>query len=73
MSERILQVNFSAQGVADAFAEVPGLRWKTWLLDERRQEAGGIYLFEDDAALENFMYSATSSSSRCTPRSSDSP
>jgi len=62
----ILQVNFSlnvsvaeyrniAAAVAPAFADLPGLRWKTWLLDEQRNEAGGIYLFESEAALQNFV------------------
>lgn len=65
MAERLLQVNFGlnvtapeyrqiATSVAEAFAQVPGLRWKVWILNEGEQEAGGIYLFEDERALNNF-------------------
>lgn len=68
MSEAILQVNFSlnvpvaeyrqiCSSIAAAFAEVPGLRWKTWLLNEGANEAGGIYLFEDQNALQAFLRS----------------
>lgn len=68
MAAAILQVNFSlnvsvseyrniAAAVAPAFADLPGLRWKTWLLDEARNEAGGIYLFESEGALEGFLNS----------------
>ena len=65
MAERLLQVNFGlnvtapeyrqiATSVAEAFAQVPGLRWKVWILNEGQQEAGGIYLFEDEHALNSF-------------------
>jgi hypothetical protein len=66
VAEKILQVNLGlnvgtaeyreiASSVAQAFAAVPGLRWKLWLLNEERREAGGIYLFEDEGALEAFL------------------
>jgi hypothetical protein len=66
MSERILQINFkigvpaadyaqAADQLAGAFAGVPGLVWKIWILNEAASEAGGIYLFEDQVALENFL------------------
>lgn len=69
MAEALLQVNFElnvstgeykniATSVADAFAQVPGLRWKLWILNEERREAGGIYLFEDQQALDAFTASA---------------
>ena len=68
MAETLLQVNFElnvssteykniATSVADAFAQVPGLRWKVWFLNEQRREAGGIYLFEDQQALDAFAAS----------------
>ena len=68
MSECILQLNFdlkvspneyseAANQMADLFAVVPGLKWKIWLLDEERGEAGGIYLFNDETALEQFLAS----------------
>jgi len=68
MAEKLLQVNFKlnvnvdeyrnlASSVAQAFAAVPGLRWKVWVLDEERREAGGVYLFEDGRALDTFLKS----------------
>jgi hypothetical protein len=66
MPVQILQVNFRlkvstpeyqnlCQSVAQAYAGVAGLRWKIWLLNEREQEAGGIYLFESEKALNDFL------------------
>lgn len=37
------------------FAAVPGLRWKIWLLNHPEKEAGGIYLFESNQALNDFL------------------
>jgi hypothetical protein len=62
----ILQINFKlnvpadeyhriCESVAQAIADVPGLRWKVWLLNEREKEAGGIYLFQDEQALNNYL------------------
>ncbi len=67
MKERILQLNFrvkvpgadyqaAVSPLASAFAAVPGLRWKIWYQkSERAGEAGGIYLFEDQASLDKFL------------------
>jgi hypothetical protein len=63
---RILQINYTLNGsastfmkesrpVADALAAVTGLRWKIWLVNEAEQEGGGIYLFDDSAAVEAFL------------------
>lgn len=68
MSGKILQVNFrfnvsrseyeqTAGSLATAFANVPGCRWKIWLMNEAEHEAGGIYLFEDDASLDAMLQS----------------
>lgn len=62
----ILQINFElavsvpdferlAQTVAPAYAEVPGLQWKVWLLNRATREAGGIYLFDSQASLDAFL------------------
>lgn len=66
MSQKILQVNYKfgipaadfsrallphAQPIADS----PGLHWKIWLMNETDSEAGGIYLFEDEAAVNAFL------------------
>src|SRR5215471_12289037 len=62
----ILQVNFNlnvpvaeyqkmADSVAEAFLDVPGLKWKIWLLNPATQEAGGIYLFDSQASLDAYL------------------
>lgn len=62
----ILQINFKfrastadyqnlCQSVAQAFDAVPGLRWKIWLLNEQEKEAGGIYLFESEQAVNDYL------------------
>jgi len=62
----ILQINFNlnvpaaeyqkmADSVAHAFLDVPGLKWKIWLLDPAGKEAGGIYLFDSQAALDAYL------------------
>lgn len=62
----ILQVNFKlnvptaefqkvCDAVAQPIADVPGLQWKVWLLNEQEREAGGIYLFKDDQSLNGYL------------------
>ena len=78
MSERILQLNFklnvpageyaqACDQLARAFAEVPGLRWKIWILNEAESEAGGIYLFEDLVSLENFLAGSLAAQVKALP------
>jgi hypothetical protein len=66
MSARILQINFKfnispaelMEGFAplvEAIANVPGLRWKIWSLNEAAREFGGIYLFDDEAAANAYL------------------
>jgi len=43
--------------VAGDFAKVPGCQWKIWLIDEEKKEAGAIYLFNGEEALEDFKAS----------------
>ena len=68
MSGKILQINFkfkvsSAEYVAAVnpmaanIAEVPGLLWKVWLMNETDHEAGGIYWFNDAASLQAYLES----------------
>ena len=68
MSVKVLQINFkfnvpceayeqTVSPMASEFAAVPGCRWKIWLMNEANNEAGGIYLFEDDASLGTFLSS----------------
>jgi hypothetical protein len=66
MPQQILQVNvkFSIPsadlesawlGAAQPIADTPGLQWKVWLINEAESEAGGIYLFENEAATKAYM------------------
>lgn len=66
MSGKILQINFkfsvpraayeqTVSPMASEFAAVPGCRWKIWLMNEAENEAGGIYLFDDDASLRTYL------------------
>ena len=62
----ILQINFNlnvpvaeyqkmVDSVAHAFLDVPGLKWKIWLINPAAQEAGGIYLFDSQASLDAYL------------------
>ena len=66
MSEIMLQLNFNfsvskeeyegaVSPLANKFANVPGLIWKIWILNEEKSEAGGIYLFENQASVDNYL------------------
>jgi len=66
MSIKILQLNFkfnvsraeyeqAVSSLASEFAAVPGLRWKIWMINEAEQEAGGIYLFDDEASVKAYL------------------
>ena len=66
MSSKILQINYKLSGpsaeyekenlpYAQPIADIPGLRWKVWIINEDQGEAGGIYLFNDEAALEAYL------------------
>ena len=41
--------------LAQSIAEAPGLIWKIWTENPDTQEAGGIYLFEDEAHLNAYL------------------
>jgi quinol monooxygenase YgiN len=69
MSQKILVTNFSysvsreefesmGAQLAPAFAAVPGCIWKIWLIDAEKKEAGAVYLFKDEEALQNFKASS---------------
>jgi hypothetical protein len=62
----ILQINFNlnvpaseyqkmADSVAPVFLDVPGLKWKIWLLNPATQEAGGIYFFDSQESVDAFL------------------
>jgi hypothetical protein len=63
----ILQIDFPFQGpwgsgmaremkdLAESIALEPGLIWKIWTENADNQEAGGIYLFEDQDSAEAYL------------------
>ena len=66
MSAKILQINYRFNGsraeyekenlpYAQPIANIPGLRWKVWIINEAQSEVGGLYLFDDDAAVKAFV------------------
>lgn len=66
MSVKLLQLNFkfnvsgteyeqAVSPLAKEFADLPGLRWKVWILNEAEQEAGGIYLFDNEASVKAYL------------------
>ena len=66
MAKRLLQLNFkfsvtgaeyeaAVSPLADSFAALEGLVWKVWMINEKEGEAGGIYLFEDEASVKGYL------------------
>jgi len=66
MTQKILQINFKftqsaddyvklVAPFADPIAAVPGLSWKVWILNDKAHEAGGIYLFKDEASVNAYL------------------
>ncbi|TKB48692.1 monooxygenase [Ferrimonas sediminicola] len=63
----LLQVDFPYQGpmgkemvsqmraLAESINEEPGMVWKIWTQNEQTAEAGGIYLFEDEASARAYL------------------
>ena len=43
------------KGLAESITQEPGCIWKIWTENESRQEAGGIYLFEDEATARSYL------------------
>ena len=82
MAKMTLQINFkfnvprseyeqAAASLAPAFAEVAGLRWKVWIMNEAESEAGGIYLFEDESSLQAFLEGPLAAKVKSHPAFSD--
>ncbi len=66
MSGCILQINFkfkvpaadyvdAVTPLASDIANIPGLQWKVWLMNESESEAGGIYWFSDSESLQAYL------------------
>ncbi|HHI03182.1 MAG TPA: hypothetical protein ENL22_06650 [candidate division Zixibacteria bacterium] len=82
MAGKILQINFkfsitkaeyeeAASSLAGTFAGVDGLRWKIWVIDEANNEAGGIYLFNDEASLKAYLSGPLAAQVKSHPAFSD--
>ncbi len=78
MPAKLLQINYNLSGpraeyesenlpYAQRIADMAGLRWKVWIIDETRGEAGGIYLFEHDAAAQAFLDGPIIAEMKCDP------
>lgn len=64
---KLLQIDFSFNGpfgdkmvealkdLAISITEEPGFIWKLWTENENLQEAGGIYLFENEEAAQSYL------------------
>jgi len=64
---KLIQIDFPYDGpygqeMADAFHDLaesiaaePGFIWKIWTENPERGEAGGIYLFEDQASADAYL------------------
>lgn len=62
----LLQLHFDFQGpfgtqmseqlhaLAESINQEPGFIWKVWTENEAAAEAGGVYLFEDEACARLF-------------------
>jgi hypothetical protein len=78
MAQQILQVNLNFSiptaelksawlGAAQPIADTPGLQWKVWLINEAESEAGGIYLFESEAAVQAYLSGPIVASLKASP------
>ena len=43
------------QSLAESIIKEPGLIWKIWTENAATQEAGGVYLFSDASAAQNYL------------------
>lgn len=82
MAKTILQINYryhiprkefeaAVSPFAHDIAKVSGLRWKFWLINEKENEAGGLYLFDDEAQAKMYLESPIVAGLREHPNISD--
>jgi hypothetical protein len=64
--KKILQINYKYNRTrpeqekaslqsAQPIANVKGIIWKVWIVNEAEKIAGGIYLFEDESSVEAYL------------------
>jgi len=51
------QFEEACQGLAQTFADIPGLITKTWLANEETNTYGGVYNFENEQAMLDYKES----------------
>lgn len=49
------QMSEQLQALAESINQEPGFIWKVWTENEAAAEAGGVYLFEDEAAARAYL------------------
>ncbi len=49
------EMTTAMKGLAESIAQEPGFIWKVWTENPDTQEAGGIYLFEDEASARAYL------------------
>ena len=49
------ELSSALRGLAESIANEPGLIWKIWTENQAGGEAGGIYLFSNQAAAEAYL------------------
>ena len=54
-------------GLANVFAQMPGLISKVWLADEQANTYGGVYTWVDRAAMDEYLHSDTFNSVTANP------
>jgi hypothetical protein len=80
--KKILEINFKFKLTrpeieqtflqrAPLIANVKGLLWKIYIMNEDEKSAGGIYLFKDDASVEAFLKGEIVAGLKSNPALSD--
>lgn len=78
MSNPILQITFNYDcseaelkttfaHAAAAIAHFPSLNWKIWIINDQIKAAGGVYCFDDETALVNYINSPIVAAIRANP------
>lgn len=49
------EMTAAMEDLAQSITEEAGFIWKIWTTNEAAQEAGGIYLFQDQASAEAYL------------------
>lgn len=66
MGGQVVQITYKLESSRDEYveenlpyaqpiADTPGLKWKIWIINEERREAGGTYFFEGRASAQAFL------------------